>query len=129
MNRTHHCEQIGNAPLETIRAFLDAKPDYLSSRGLLVRPLHEYERIHYLLVARDHWRWVEPHDGIAIVQFDPFTGVLERSNDLRGAVDQLLTYDWLPVEARDFFVRYDRATANGVSIESPVFYANLTCTS
>ena len=42
---------------------------------------------------------------------------------LREAVDELLSYDWLPVEGRDFYVRYDRATANGVSIESQVFYS------
>ncbi|MBI2187421.1 MAG: hypothetical protein HYU37_09955 [Acidobacteria bacterium] len=113
----------GIGQLEAIRAFLADNPDYLSSRGLLPRPINQFEHVHYLLVARDHWRWVEPHDGIAIVEFEPFARVLEQSNNLRDAAGELLTYDWLPVEGRDFNIQYDAATANGVRIESPVFYS------
>ena len=36
---------------------------------------------------------------------------------VRQSVD-LHVYEWLPVEGRDFVVRFDRATVNGVSIES-----------
>ena len=73
-------------------------------------------------VARDHWRWKSP-DGIAIVEFDAFVRALARSGNLHDVVAGLLTYDWLPVEGRDFIVQYDNATANGVSIESQVFYS------
>ena len=48
---------------------------------------------------------------------------LARSGDLHSMVAGLLTYDWLPVEGRDFVVRYENATANGVSLESEVFYS------
>lgn len=113
----------GIGQLESIRAFLAEEPDYLRSRGVLLRRLDQYEHVEYLLVARDHWRWVEPHEAIPIAEFEPFAGILERSTNLREAVGELLTYDWLPVEDRDFRIQYDRATANGVTIESPVFYS------
>jgi hypothetical protein len=38
------------------------------------------------------------------------------------SMSELMSYQWLPTEGRDFVVRYDRATANGVAIESEVFY-------
>jgi hypothetical protein len=113
----------GITQLDSIRAFLATNLDYLRSRGLLARRLDEYEHVHYLLVARDHWRWVEPRDGVAIVEFEAFARTLEHSNSLSQAVSDLLTYDWLPVEGRDFRIQYDRATANGVTLESPVFYS------
>jgi hypothetical protein len=75
------------------------------------------------LIARDHWRWVEPRDGIAIVEFEAVLRALRRAEDLRSAANELFTYDWLPVDGREFFVRHDRATVNGVSIESEVFYS------
>jgi hypothetical protein len=38
------------------------------------------------------------------------------------AMSGLLKYEWLPVEGRDFAVRYDKSVANGVAIEPEVFY-------
>jgi hypothetical protein len=113
----------GIRQLQHIRQFLTAHPDHLRSLGRLPRRLHEYENVHYLLVARDHWLWAEPMDGIAIVEFSAFSSALAQSADLRSAEGDLLTYDWLPVEGRDFKVRYEAATVNGVGIEHEVFYA------
>ena len=113
----------GVGQLEEIQRFLADAPEHLSAQGRLPRPLNEYEHVHYLLVARDHWRWVAPHNGIAIVEFDAFARVVAQSANLHEAVITLLSYEWLPVEGRDFFVRYDRATATGVSLESQVFYS------
>jgi hypothetical protein len=55
----------GVGQLESIRAFLAENPDHLRVLRRLRRPLDQYEHVQYLLVPRDHWRWVEPHDGIA----------------------------------------------------------------
>ena len=109
--------------LQLIRTFLRANPRHLRDQRRLSRPLTDYERVHYLLVARDHWRWVDPGDQIASVQFDAFARILARSNDLRAAMDELLRYDWLPIEGANFAVRFERAAVNGVSIESEVFYS------
>lgn len=113
----------GIGQLDSIATFLAKNADYLRSRGLLARRIDQYEQVHYLLVARDHWRWVEPRGRVAIVEFEPFARTIERVASLREAVGELLTYDWLPVEGRDFTVQNDRAEANGVTIESPVFYS------
>jgi hypothetical protein len=113
----------GVGQLDAISAFLMENADYLRSRRLLGRRLDQYEHVYYLIVARDHWRWVEPRNRVAIVEFGPFARALERATNLRDAVGELLTYDWLPVEGRDFRIQEDRSEANGVAIQSPVFYS------
>ena len=113
----------GIGQLESIRQFLAEQPSHLARQRRLPNAVSEYEHVHYLLVARDYWRWVEPQDGIAIVDHDALARALARSESLHGTVSDLLTHDWLPVEGRDFRVQYDRATANGVAIESQVFYS------
>ena len=112
----------GVGQLSSIQQYLAANPACLQAQGRLPRLVNQYDRVCYLLVARDHWRWKSP-DGIAIVEFDAFVRALARSGNLHDVVAGLLTYDWLPVEGRDFIVQYDNATANGVSIESQVFYS------
>lgn len=113
----------GITQLATIREFLHANPVHLQLLGKISKPLTEFRNCCYLLVARDHWLWVEPSNGIAIVEFDAFVRALERAPELESAVRELLTYEWLPIEGRDFTVRYERATVNGVALESEVFYA------
>jgi hypothetical protein len=113
----------GIAQLKQIRGFLTQNPHYLSSRGKLPRKMNEYTHVYYILVARDHWPWVEPEDDISIVEFEAFSASLRRSEDLHLALNDLLKYEWLPVEGRDFIIRLDKATAGGVSIESEVFYS------
>lgn len=112
----------GIGQLQRIQRFLTENPDHLKSQGKLPKPLGEYRHVHYLLVARDHWLWLEPADSIAIIDFEAFSAAIERSENLLSAVNDLLKYEWLPVDGRDFRVQYDRATPNGVSIECEVFY-------
>ena len=66
---------------------------------------------------------VDPCDQIATIQCDAFARVLTRSDDLRGAMHELLQYEWLPVEGANFAVRLESAVLNGVAIGSEVFYA------
>lgn len=68
------------------------------------------------------WLWIEPEDGIAIAEYEALAAALSRHENLHLAVSDLLRYEWLPAEGRDFTVKYDRSTANGVSIECEVFY-------
>jgi hypothetical protein len=112
----------GVGQLKQIRQFLLENPDYLCEQRKLPRRLSEYANVHYLLVARDHWLWIEPEDGIAIAEFEAFAAALCRHENLHSAITDLLRYEWLPVEGRDFTVKYDTSTANGVSIECEVFY-------
>lgn len=113
----------GIAQLQRIQAFIAANPDHLRSIGKLPRALDEYRNVHYVLVLRDHWLWIEPTDGIAVIEFDAFASVLARAADLQSSLLDMLSYGWLPIEGRDFTVRLDRSIVNGVALESEVFYA------
>ena len=113
----------GVGQLELIRDFLTKQPNYLHSLGKLPKVMTEYANIYYLLVARDHWIWVEPTKELAIVEFEPFSKALRRAEGLHFAMSDLLKYDWLPQEGKNFRVQFDRATVNGVSLESEVYYS------
>lgn len=111
----------GLGQLRLIRAYARQHPDFLRERGKLPRSLTCYDNVHYLLVAWDHWHWLEPEDGIAIVSFEVLLPNLRRSTSLQRMVAGLLTYNWLPIEGRDFLVMYDASVANGAVLESPTF--------
>ena len=113
----------GAAQLLEVRAFLGDHPDHLTGPGRLPRRVQDYDHIYWLVVARDHWPWMDVNDGIALVEFEAFAMAMGAAPDLHSAVEQLLTYDWLPVEGRDFQVHYDGVTVNGVGQESEVFYS------
>lgn len=114
----------GVEQLAEIRDFLAGSPDHLRTLGKLPSRVDAYANVYYLVVARDHWCWTEGH-GAAIVTFEAFAEALRTEGHLRDNVEALLQYEWLPVEGRDFFVRYDTASLNGVSIEWPVFYSTV----
>ena len=113
----------GIQQVDEVRRFLEDTPRHLAAIGKIARSLSDYERVLYMVVARDHWLWVEPTNGIAIVEYEAFVQALDRYDNIRDAIDELLRYDWLPAEGRDFVVRDQEATVNGVTIESEVFYA------
>ena len=113
----------GISQLDRIRQYLLKNPEHLTRQKKLFREFTEYRDVYYLLVPRDHWLWINPTDDTAIVEFEAFTKVMGGDKDLPSAARLLLTYEWLPVENRDFAVRYERATVNGVSMESQVFHA------
>jgi hypothetical protein len=113
----------GISQLDKIRTYLVNNPKHLKIQKKIARDFNEYEHVYYLVIPRDHWPWSEPADGIAIVEFEAFLKAMEKPNDLLSTIRVLLTYEWLPVEGRDFTVRYERATVNGVSNESEIFYS------
>lgn len=112
----------GFAQLSEIRRFLNENPHHLFSCDKLPKPLDAYKNVFYILVARDHWLWVEPADNISIIEFDAFSNALNGPDPLDLAVGNLLIYDWLPVEDRDFNVEYRSSKVNGVSIESELYF-------
>ena len=70
----------------------------------------------------DHWFWVDPEDGIGIVNFDALLSALKKGRSLQILVDELFEYEWLPLEGRDFRVSYAATAVNGVVLESATFY-------
>jgi len=113
----------GVRQLNRIRSFLNAQPNYLRNRDVLKNGLTQYGSINYLLVARDHWKWVDPTADFCVLEFETFVQGLQQPIPLPALIDDLRKYEWLPVEGRDFIVRYDSATVNGVSVESETYYA------
>jgi hypothetical protein len=111
----------GITQLELIRDYARRDPTFLSDRGKLPRSLALYANVHYLLVVWDHWYWVEPNDGRAIVNLGVLLPALRKYSSLQGVVGEMLKYQWLPVEGRDFHVRYAVSSANGATFESPIF--------
>jgi len=111
----------GITQLELIRDYVRKDPTFLCERGKLPRSLASYANLHYLLVVWDHWYWVEPNDGIAIVNLGVLLPALRKYSSLQMVVAELLKYEWLPVEGRDFHVRYALSSVNGASFESPIF--------
>jgi hypothetical protein len=112
----------GFGQLKTIKAFLTAEPEHLRSIDKLPTSLAKYKNVHYLLIARDHWLWREPNDGIAIVEFDTFLYGLSKSATLDAGIRSLLSYAWLPVQDQDFTIAYETARVGAVSIQAEVFY-------
>ncbi|MGH9717142.1 MAG: hypothetical protein ACRD4R_10505 [Candidatus Acidiferrales bacterium] len=109
--------------LRKIRRFLEQNPNHLVSIRKLPKPLREYHNVQYAVIARDHWVWVPPSADGAIFTYDAFAACVNRCPSLKDAIEGLLTYDWLPVEARDYAVKYDESYADGVVIETETYYA------
>lgn len=113
----------GFEQLEKIQTFLHAHPCHLESLGTIPKPLDQYRNVHYIVLARDHWLWQDPSNNIAIIEFEPFIRVISAASDLHTAIEELLRYEWLPVEGRDFEVQSESARVAGVTIQSEVFYS------
>jgi len=112
----------GLTQLQLIRAYARKHPDFLRESGKLPRSLTSYANVHYLLVVWDYWFWIDPEDGIAVVSFDALLPALKRGANLQILVAEMLTYEWLPIEGRDFRVDYATAAVNGALLELPNFY-------
>lgn len=108
--------------LGKIKRFCRANPDFLRNRNALRHSLSKYEHVYFALIARDHWNWMEPADHTFVLDSEQFLIAIRRHRDLNAALCDLISYDWLPVEERDFHVRFDRACVEGAQIETEVFY-------
>jgi hypothetical protein len=111
----------GVEQLARIQRFLSSKPSYLAERGKVSRSLLDYSELRYLLIARDHFVWVDPIRSYPVIEFETFKRAVSKARTLHDASARLLTFDWLPVEGRDFRVEFQVACVSGVSIESEIF--------
>ena len=112
----------GISQLGLIRTYGRTMSDDLRKRGKLSHDLKDYQHIHYILLVRDYWHWVEPDDGIAILDFDECVEQLKTASSLHDTMKSLLSYEWLPIEDKDFHVGYRAISVNGASFESSTFY-------
>jgi hypothetical protein len=107
--------------IKLTRDFGRENPRWLQKRGLLSKPLSAYSNVHHVLLVRNYWHWIEPEESIALIDFDEFLLQYAASSNLRSVMENLLRYDWLPVEDSDFYVRYKAEPIHGVVMESAQF--------
>jgi len=96
-------------------------PSFLSERGRLAHRLDDYAQVAYLVVARDQFLWPDTPD-LIVVDYEVFKERLIGADSLSELIGRLGTYDWMPVENTHFSVRFEPRTANGVTVESEIFY-------
>jgi hypothetical protein len=108
--------------LELIRQYGREHPEFLLERGKLSRNLSDYRAVHHVLLVRDYWHWLEPDDGIAVLDFDEFLAQFRESTSLYDLMTAVLSYDWLPVEGGSFYVDYTTTAVNGAMIEMALFH-------
>ena len=113
----------GIGQLEKIAEFLRQNPLFLLERGDVSDDLSKFKNVYYVLVPRDYFVWVDPANGIPVIEYDAFSRVLSRSTNLAAGMEELLTFDWLPKEGSDFEIKYETFSVNSVSVETEVIYA------
>ncbi|MFZ0321667.1 MAG: hypothetical protein WAL56_21265 [Candidatus Sulfotelmatobacter sp.] len=111
----------GFQQLRDVRAFLGRFPEYLQQQGVTAIGEGQPD-LSYGVIARDHLTYIPQQDGLWLTEFDALIWALQNSDSLPDACRKLQAYDWLPVEGRDFTVRFEAATAGGVTIDSEVFH-------
>jgi hypothetical protein len=108
----------GFRQLRDIRSFLETSPDFLQKSGLSNRiDLPQT----YAVIARDHISTTQMKDSL-LAEFDALIWALRESESLAEAVRKLQSYEWLPAEGRDFYVRFESSTLAGVTIETESFH-------
>jgi hypothetical protein len=75
----------------------------------------------YAVIARDHVGTFPMADSL-LAEFDALVWALRESGSLADGVRKLQGYEWLPVEGRDFYVRFEASTIAGVTIETESFH-------
>ncbi|MGA7219407.1 MAG: hypothetical protein WBX38_13885 [Candidatus Sulfotelmatobacter sp.] len=111
----------GFRQLRDVRTFLEQFPEYLRESG--INSAGETQpSLSFALIARDHLAHLPQRDGLWLAEFDALIWALQNSESLPDACHKLQTYEWLPVEGRDFVVQFEAASVAGVTIESEVFH-------
>jgi hypothetical protein len=110
----------GLRQLSNIKSFLSQNSAFLLSRCKLKNRLDQYV-VTYALIARDHFLWPDSNN-VMVTDYEIIKESLLKGGNLMQIVEILRSYDWLPLENTHFEVRFDQAIANGVTIQSEVFY-------
>ena len=114
----------GLKQLDGIKGFLQNNPRFLLERGDISQDLREVHNLHYLLVARDYFVWVDPVKAYPVFDYELFSAAMSKSEPLSQQIRDLLRFEWLPLEGRDFSISYERRTLGSVAVESQIFHAN-----
>jgi hypothetical protein len=111
----------GFRQLREIRNFLAQSPRYLKDRGIVERP--DQMKLSFAVIARDFLNYSSEVDDLWLGEFDALWWALTNSSDLKECIFSLRSFDWLPVEGRDFSVQFDSSVLEGITMESQAFYS------
>jgi hypothetical protein len=114
----------GVGQVEKVKAYLLANSQFLFDRRDLSEDLRKFKNVYYILIPRDFFVWIDPAKGVPAIDYDAFSLMLTRHKNLAEGMSELLTYDWLPREGREFGIKYETFTVNSVGVETEVIYAN-----
>jgi len=104
-----------------IREFLRQNPHYLKECGIIERGERQ-PILYYAVIARDHITNTLEKDGIWLAEFDALSWALHNARNLTDAIKKFQTYDWLPLEGRDFVVQFEAGSIAGVTMEAESFH-------
>jgi hypothetical protein len=87
-----------------------------------VQPAHPEPSLSFVVIARDHLSDTGQQDDLWIAEFDALIWALKESTNLKDSIRRLRSFEWLPVEGRDFTVRFEPSVLAGVTVESEIFH-------
>ena len=96
----------------------------MHGKGDISQDLRNVQNLHYLLIARDYFVWVDPTQGCPVIDYEPFSAAMKMAAPLAKQVRDLLQFGWLPQEGIDFRSSYSHQVLAGVSVESQIIHAN-----
>lgn len=111
----------GFSQLSDIREFLRQNPLYLKECGIIERGERQ-PTLSYAVIARDHITNTIEKDDIWLAEYDALNWALHHSINLTDTIRRFRTYDWLPLEGRDFVVQFEAGSVAGVTMEAESFH-------
>ncbi|HLM82129.1 MAG TPA: hypothetical protein VK302_16115 [Terriglobales bacterium] len=111
----------GFQQLLDVREFLEGSPDFMEERGVVKKGEHR-PNLSYAVIARDHIGLIQQQKECWLAEFDALIWALQTSENLTEAIRKLQSYEWLPIEGRDFTVRFESSSIAGVTIEAEMFH-------
>jgi hypothetical protein len=111
----------GFRQLRAIRMFLEQSPRYLKDRGI-VEQEQDCRALSFAVIARDFLTYSQQNEDSWLTEFDALEWAVKNSRDLTECISKLQSFEWLPIEGRDFRIQFDPFTLEGVTIETEVIY-------
>lgn len=111
----------GFRQLKDMKEFLQGSPGYLKECGVIKRG-EPQPGLSYAVIARDYLSYIEQHEGFWLAEFDALMWALQTSGKLTDAIQKLQRFEWLPVEGRDFTVRFETSILAGVMLDAEMFH-------
>jgi hypothetical protein len=110
----------GFQQLHEIRTFLEQYPDHLQKTNRLTSGYKP--NFSYAVIARDHLNYKPQQDNFLIAEFDALIWALQNADNLEEALHKLQSFEWLPVEGREFKVQFRSSKVAGITIDAETFY-------